>query len=66
MIPVDETGKINVGWFTSLSDTEIPAGISAEEMTMPGTVPVTLTEDEIDVLRTLLYETPMQSRALGS
>ncbi len=63
MIPVDETGKINVGWFAGLSASEIPAGMTAGEMAMPGTVLVTLTEDDIDTLRTLFYETPMQSRA---
>ena len=62
MVPVDETGKIHVGWFASLSASEIPEGMTAEEMAVPGTASVTLTEDEIEGLRTLFYETPMQSR----
>ena len=62
MNPVDETGKINVGWFAGLSETELPAGIAADDMAMPGTVLVTLTENEIAELRTLVYDTPMQSR----
>ncbi len=63
MIPVDETGKINVGWFASFSESEFPAGAAAEDMaTTTGTMLVTLTEDDIGVLRRLFYETPMQCR----
>ncbi|MBQ7300733.1 MAG: hypothetical protein IJW77_12935 [Clostridia bacterium] len=63
MIPVDETEKINIGWFAGLSAAEIPDGISPEDMVMPGTVLVTLTETDIDKLRTLLYDTPMLTDA---
>jgi len=62
MIPVDETVKINTGWFAGLSEAELPVGTTAEDMAMPGTVLVTLTNHEIETLRMLFYETPMQSR----
>ena len=63
MIPVDETEKINIGWFAGLSADEVPDGISAEDMVMPGTILVTLTETDIDKLHTMLYDTPMLTDA---
>ena len=63
MIPVDETGKINIGWFAGLSTDEIPDGASPEGMAMNGTILVTLNESDITQLRTLFYNTPMLSDA---
>ncbi len=63
MIPVDETGTINIGWFTGLTADEIPDGVTLEEMAMSGTLLVTLDEADIAKLRTLLYDTPILSDA---
>jgi len=61
MFPVDETGKINNGWFAGLTAGEIPDGVTPEEMAMNGTLLVTLDEADIAKLRTLIYDTPMLS-----
>lgn len=63
MIPADNTGKINIGWFAGLTVDEIPDGVTPEEMAMSGTLLVTLDTEDIAKLRTLLYDTPMLSDA---